>query len=125
MTHPWTRLDERLSHPVRFSILALLHHVAKADFSVVREAVGVSDSVLSRHISTLEAADYLIVEKVFVGKRPRTKLLLSKRGREVFAAHLRALNDIVKMAPVLGEGSPSRAPLPEDPQDEVAASGGA
>jgi DNA-binding MarR family transcriptional regulator len=97
--HPRAHLDELLLHPVRFSILALLHHVAKADFAAVRDAVEVSDSLLSKQIASLEEAGYLAVEKGFVGKRPNTKLMLTDRGRAVFAAHLQALHAIVQTGP--------------------------
>ena len=113
MTHPRTKLDDLLLHPVRFSILALLHHVAKADFAVVRDAIEVSDSVLSKQISALEAAGYLNVQKTFVGKRPNTKLMLTKEGRKTFAAHLRILNDIVETEPVTQPEKKANTPQTE------------
>ena len=99
MKHPRSRLDDLLLHPVRFSILALLHHVARADFAVVRDEVEVSDSVLSKQASALEDADYLTIEKSFVGKRPTTRYRLTRKGREAFAAHLAALHTIVDTEP--------------------------
>jgi DNA-binding MarR family transcriptional regulator len=95
MTHPRSQLDELLLHPVRFSILALLHHVADAEFAYVRDEIEVSDSLLSKQASTLEAADYLAIDKTFVGKRPNTRLRLTPQGRAAFAAHLKALQSIV------------------------------
>lgn len=99
MKHPRAQLNDFLLHPVRFSILALLHHVAKAEFSVVRDEVEVSDSLLSKQISSLESAGYLAVEKRFVGKRPNTRLMLTKQGRDAFAAHLNALQAVVDTEP--------------------------
>jgi DNA-binding MarR family transcriptional regulator len=93
--HPRAELDDLLLHPVRFSILALLHHVAKAEFAAVRDAVEVSDSALSKQLGVLEGAGYVAVEKRFVGKRPNTRLSLTKLGREVFARHLSALQAVV------------------------------
>ena len=99
MKHPRAHLDELLLHPVRFSILALLHHVARADFAVVRDEVEVSDSVLSKQAGALEDAGYLEIEKTFVGKRPTTRYRLTKEGRDAFAAHLGALHTIVETEP--------------------------
>lgn len=110
MNHPRSDLEELLLHPVRFSILALLHHVAHADFSVVRDHVEVSDSVLSKQASTLEGAGYLEIEKRFVGKRPATRLRLTRQGREAFAAHLRALHTIVDTEPSSAHEDPTPKP---------------
>lgn len=96
MKHPRANLDEHLTHPVRFSIAALLAQLDLADFAFVRDEVEVSDSVLSRQVSTLEEAGLVEVLKDFVGKRPRTRLRLTPRGRTVFDAHVRALEAIVR-----------------------------
>ncbi|MGI8881560.1 MAG: winged helix-turn-helix domain-containing protein [Jatrophihabitans sp.] len=95
--HPRTRLDELIHHPVRLSIMAALAGVAEAEFSVVRDAVEVSDSVLSRQVSALEVAGYVKVRKGYVGKRPRTWLRISARGRQAFISHITALRDIAGM----------------------------
>jgi len=49
-------LDELLAHPVRFSIVALLAAASKVEFSFVRDHVEVTDSMLSKQVSTLEEA---------------------------------------------------------------------
>lgn len=104
MTHPRTRLDDILLHPVRFSILALLHHVDWADFSVVRDEVAVSDSLLSKQLSALADVGYVEVQKTIVGKRPNTRLKLTARGRDAFAEHLAVLRAIVRAQPAEGTG---------------------
>jgi DNA-binding MarR family transcriptional regulator len=95
VTHPRSRLDDLLLNPVRFSILALLHHVNGADFSVVRDEVEISDSLLSKQVSILAEAGYVEVQKSIVGKRPNTRLELTLRGRETFAEHVAVLHAIV------------------------------
>lgn len=105
MKHPRAGLDEHLTHAVRFSIVALLAQLDLADFSFVRDEIEVSDSVLSRQVSTLEQAGLVEVLKDFVGKRPRTRLRLTPRGRRTFEAHVRALEAIVR-AP----GNPTPSP---------------
>ena len=114
MKHPRSRLDDLLLHPVRFSILALLHHVARADFSFVRDEVEVSDSVLSKQAATLEEAGYLEIEKSFVGKRPNTRFKLTRQGRTAFAAHFEALHTIVDAEPAT---APDEASAREDGKD--------
>jgi DNA-binding MarR family transcriptional regulator len=93
-THPRHELDELVHQPVRFSLLATLAAAEEAEFSFVRDAIEVSDSVLSKHAATLEAAGYLTVRKGYVGKRPRTWLRLTERGRAAFDAHVALLQAI-------------------------------
>jgi DNA-binding MarR family transcriptional regulator len=92
--HARHRLDEVIHAPVRFSIVASLAAADEAEFSAVRDTVEVSDSVLSRQVSTLEAAGYVKVRKGYVGKRPRTWLSLTAAGRMAFDRHLAALRAI-------------------------------
>ena len=68
--------------------------LSEAEFAVVRDAVEVSDSVLSKHVATLERARLVAVRKGYVGKRPRTWLTLSREGRHALRDHLAALRDI-------------------------------
>ena len=93
-THPRHRLDEVIHAPVRFSIVAVLNEADGAEFAFVRDAVQVSDSVLSKQVSTLEGAGYVRVRKGYVGKRPRTWLSLTPAGRTALGTHLAALREI-------------------------------
>ncbi|MDP4502367.1 MULTISPECIES: winged helix-turn-helix domain-containing protein [unclassified Nonomuraea] len=100
MKHPRKELDETIHAPVRFSIVAALAAVDQADFRSLRDAIEISDSALSKQISTLEAAGYVKVRKTFVGKRPRSYLSLTPGGRAAFERHLRALQEIAGSAVV-------------------------
>lgn len=98
MKHPRMNLAEQLTHPVRFSIVALLAQLDFANFGFVRDEVEISDSVLSRQASMLEEAGLIEIKKDFVGKRPRTRLRLTPHGRATFEEHVRALEAIVQRA---------------------------
>ncbi|MBV2363414.1 winged helix-turn-helix domain-containing protein [Streptomonospora nanhaiensis] len=100
MTHPRARLDDTIHAPVRFSIMAALAAADEADFRFLRDTVEVSDSALSKQLSTLEGAGYVRVRKTFVGRRPRTFLALTPQGREAFERHVQALRDIAAGAGV-------------------------
>lgn len=93
--HPRHRLDDLLTHGVRFSIVAALDGVDRAEFALVRDSVEISDSVLSKQVAALEAAGYVGVEKGRVGRRPRTWLFLTDTGRAALAQHVTALRAIV------------------------------
>ncbi len=93
--HPRHGLDELLSAPVRLSIMATLSRVDDIEFGAIRDVLEVSDSVLSKQISSLQVAGYVSVRKGYVGKRPRTWISASARGRRALLAHLAALRAVV------------------------------
>lgn len=92
--HARHQLDEIIHAPTRFSIVAALAEVDEAEFGHVRDTIEVSDSVLSKQATHLETAGYVKVRKGYVGKRPRTWLSLTAKGRAAFARHLEALRAI-------------------------------
>ena len=94
MSHPRHELDDLLGHPVRFSVVAMLAAAERAEFGFVRDNVEVTDSVLSKQMTSLQQAGYVKVSKGFVGKRPRTWLSLTKDGRRRFERHMNALREI-------------------------------
>jgi DNA-binding transcriptional ArsR family regulator len=87
--------DELIHAPTRLQIVSLLAAAQWADFKYIRDELGLSDSVLSRQLSTLESAGYIDIRKAFVGKRPRTSASLSKAGRRAFEQHVVALHRIL------------------------------
>ncbi|MFF3443492.1 winged helix-turn-helix domain-containing protein [Streptosporangium sp. NPDC002721] len=98
-SHPRHDLDDVIHAPVRLSIMAALAATDKAEFRFLRDTIEISDSLLSKHVITLEEAGYVRVEKAFVGKRPRTWLAMTDEGR-------RAFHDYVSVLRRLTEGSP-------------------
>ncbi|OKI60432.1 MarR family transcriptional regulator [Streptomyces sp. CB00072] len=90
--------DGVIHHPTRLTLVAFLSACDEAEFAAVRDGCRVSDSVLSKNASALEAAGYLHVRKGHVGKRPRTWLSLTPAGRQALARHLAALQDLVDAA---------------------------
>jgi DNA-binding transcriptional ArsR family regulator len=94
--HPRLELDETIHQPVRLSIMALLAQSKKVDFAFLVKYLELSESNLSRHLSALEAAGYIVITKVFEGKRPRTWLSLSDAGCVAFTRHVETLRRIVE-----------------------------
>lgn len=92
--HPRHRLDDLVHSPVRFSIMAALAGAETIDFKDLRDAIQVSDSVLSKQLAILEKAEYVRIRKSFVGKLPRTSASLSTTGTDAWRAHLQTLRDI-------------------------------
>ncbi|MEC3979504.1 winged helix-turn-helix domain-containing protein [Amycolatopsis sp. H20-H5] len=96
---PKAGLDPVIHPLARLSICGLLAAGADwVDFATVRESVGVSDSVLSKHSKALEEAGYLEVRKGAVGRRPRTWFRLTGQGRLAFGAHVAWLQNAAQNA---------------------------
>ena len=88
-------LFDRVIHPSpRLQICGLLAAVDDMEFGTVRDDVGVSDSVLSKHVKQLEEAGYVKVHKATRASRMRTSLSLTKDGRRAFDAHVAELRRI-------------------------------
>ena len=98
MTPP--RFDELIHAPTRLAIVSLLAASEWADFKFIRDSVGLSDSALSKQLTTLEEAGYVKIRKGFVGKRPRTSAALTGAGRAAFEQHVAALQEIVSRSGV-------------------------
>ena len=92
------RFDELIHAPTRLSLVSLLAATEWADFKFLRDSLGLSDSALSKQLTTLEEAGYVEIRKSFVGKRPRTSARLTEQGRQAFADHVAALQEIVARA---------------------------
>jgi len=94
-THPRHELDAIIHAPVRLSVVAALAAAERVEFQLLRDTVEVSDSLLSKHVATLEDAGYVAVHKGYVGKRPRTWLTLTAAGRAAFGRYLDTLGAVV------------------------------
>ena len=90
--------DALIHAPGRLQICAILSGVDDAEFGLVRDRIGVSDSVLSKHLKQLEEAGYLKPRKAAVDGRQRTWLSLTAKGRKAFAAHVAELTRLAGMA---------------------------
>lgn len=82
----------------RLQICALLSAVLEAEFATVRDAIAVSDSVLSKQVKQLEEAGYVTVRKATSAGRQRTWLSLTGLGQGAFTEHLRTLTEMVEAA---------------------------
>lgn len=77
-------LDRLIHEPARLLILAYLYVVESADFLFLMRQTELTKGNLSSHLSKLESAGYVNIEKKFINKIPRTMLSLSDKGRQAF-----------------------------------------
>ncbi|MET9637613.1 MULTISPECIES: transcriptional regulator [Streptomyces] len=100
---PLPDFDEVI-HPInRLQICAMLAPVESLAFPVVRDALGVSDSVLSKQVKILQAAGYVTMRKETLNSRIRAWISLTPLGRTALAAHLERLRRIADLAQAPGD----------------------
>jgi len=91
---------ELLIHqPSRLRIMAALVALPAGegmDFISLRDLLKLTDGNLSTHLSTLEQAGYISVDKIFHQKKPRTSACVTSRGREAFSRYVEQLEKIIK-----------------------------
>jgi len=90
--------DPVIHAPGRLQICGILSAADEAEFATLREALGVSDSVLSKHLKQLEEAGYVSLRKAAHAGRQRTWLSLTTAGRKAFAAHVAELTRLAGLA---------------------------
>jgi DNA-binding MarR family transcriptional regulator len=78
-------IDKLIHEPVRLLLMAHLYVVERADFLYLMKQLGLTFGNLSSHMSKLEDAGYIEVEKEFVDKKPVTRLSLTDEGRKAFS----------------------------------------
>ena len=100
--------DELIHPATRLSVVALLAAADWAEFAFVRDELGLSDSALSKQLSTLEEAGYVTIERPVSERRRRVHVRLTPLGRERFAGHVAALRGIIAASNV--KPSPSGRP---------------
>jgi DNA-binding MarR family transcriptional regulator len=92
-------IDKMVHEPARLAIMALLYVVESADFTFLMNQTGLSWGNLSTHMSKLEEAGYIEVEKSFRGKRPNTSLRLTEAGRSAFQEYRHNLMQLLDDLP--------------------------
>lgn len=94
-TDPMGGFNTTIHAPNRLRICALLDAAGEAEFGVVQQQLGVSASVLSKHVTVLMDAGYVEQRKAVRDTRQRVWLKLTREGREAYRAHHAALRAIV------------------------------
>jgi DNA-binding transcriptional ArsR family regulator len=84
-------IDRVIHEPARLMIAALLDAVEEADFQYLHQTTGLTKGNLSVHLSKLEEAGYVAIEKTFRGKIPLTVCRMTDKGREVLERYRKVI----------------------------------
>jgi DNA-binding MarR family transcriptional regulator len=90
-------LDRLIHEPGRLAILTVLSSVTDADFVFLQRATGLTKGNLSSHLSKLEDAGLVAIEKRFVRKKPNTNVALTAEGRQRIDAHWKQLERLKQL----------------------------
>ncbi len=79
----------------RLQVMAVLVQAQQVEFSRLKELTSTSDSVMSKHLSTLADAGFLRLTKATANGRQRTWASVTGTGRKTFRSHIAALQRII------------------------------
>lgn len=90
-----TEVDRVIHEPARLLIVAVLYTADRADFLYLLRETELTKGNLSTHLSRLEQAGYVAIEKSFRGKLPHTLVSLTESGRVAFENYRNQMNQII------------------------------
>ncbi len=91
-----TELDRLIHEPARLLIVTILSSVASADFLFLQRETGLTKGNLSAHLSKLEEAGYVKIEKTFKGKLPLTVCKLTATGKKALTQYRQQMQDFIQ-----------------------------
>jgi DNA-binding MarR family transcriptional regulator len=95
---PFDKLDKAFENRLRLQIMSVLVANQRYDFNSLKELLAVTDGNLASHLKGLEKEEYILVNKSFLGRKPNTNYEATEKGKKAFAAHLDALEQLIKSA---------------------------
>lgn len=93
--HPVTGLDEVVHQRVRLGVLTITHEARRVEFGYLRTQLELTAGNLSTHLSVLEEAGLIAVEKGYEGRRGRTWVTLTPAGERALADEIRRLKALI------------------------------
>lgn len=95
--HPAAALDDVVHQRVRLGILTIAHEARRVEFGFLRTTLGLTAGNLSQHLTVLETAGLIVIDKGYEGRRGRTWIRLTKAGRKALSEEIAALRKLVQL----------------------------
>ena len=89
-------IDAVIHGRIRLGIMAYLAQSDVADFNELKRALKATQGNLSIHLTKLDEAGYVAIEKGFVGRKPRTRIRITPTGRKALARYLQGINRLLE-----------------------------
>jgi len=97
--HPLASIDQTIHAPARLMVLTYLYVVESADYVFLMRLTGLTWGNLSTHLTKLEEAGYVTINKTFKGKKTHTTLSLTRQGRTAFREYKKSLQQVLDDLP--------------------------
>ncbi|WP_432991607.1 winged helix-turn-helix domain-containing protein [Dactylosporangium sp. CA-233914] len=94
--HPANGLDDVVHQRVRLGIMAITHQARQAEFGFLRTTLQLTAGNLGQHLTVLEKAELIQIEKGYEGKRPRTWVTLTAAGQTALHAEIAHLKQLIQ-----------------------------
>lgn len=91
-------INKAFDHRIRLGIMSVLMVNDTVDFNLLKELLDVTDGNLASHIKALEAEEFILITKQFIGKKPNTTYSASEKGKAAFKNHLDALEALINQS---------------------------
>ncbi len=105
-------LDRRVHDPARLAILTALSACERADFLFLQRITGLTKGNLSSHLSKLEEAALVEIEKRFVEKKTQTLVRLTDNGRQTIESYWKEMEELRESAAGWKPGDAGLVPSP-------------
>jgi len=96
---PHDLLDETIHQRTRLALMATLAGVERLGFVELKALLGLTDGNLSVHLSALERAGYVRIDKAFQAKKPVTTASMTAKGRKALERYINLLQSILRKSP--------------------------
>lgn len=90
------KLNKAFENRVRLGIMSALVANTDVEYNRLKALLNVTDGNLASHLKALEKAEYISIQKSFVGRKPNTKYAISKSGKMAFKEHINTLEQLIK-----------------------------
>lgn len=89
-------LNKAFENKIRLGIMSALVVNDFLDFNTLKDLLDVTDGNLASHLKSLEKNEYITFKKEFLERKPRTKYYATNEGKEAFAKHIKAIEQLLK-----------------------------
>jgi DNA-binding MarR family transcriptional regulator len=96
MVNPIESLNKIFDSRIRLGVMSLLIVNDGVSFNELKQMLELTDGNLASHLNTLEQAEYLKVQKSFIGRKTNTTYIITELGKQAFKSHLDALEKMIK-----------------------------
>ncbi|GII34111.1 transcriptional regulator [Planotetraspora mira] len=104
MTHPANGLDDVVHQRVRLGILTIAHEARRVEFGFLRTTLDLTVGNLSQHLTVLEKAGLITIEKGYEGRRGRTWIHLTPAGKKALRDEISRLKELIRQVEETQEG---------------------